>query len=244
MTVEGHGVEPVPETAEVLKELLSYGDSDMAVLLLRLTRRVREIAPDCVGLSYAILGEEDITFTMVASDSQTATLDGVQYLDDGPCLKATRTGDIIEQGDIDPLDEQEWERYAQASAAAGIASSLSIPLVHDGQVVGGVNLYGSTSDTFTGHTEELARVCRGWAPGAVTNADLTFRTRLAAARAPEVMRERKTVDIAIGILAEAHGVSLSAAEDHLRRAAGRAGLPVVDLAEAVVATFDRSSKPE
>jgi GAF domain-containing protein len=234
-------VEPVPETAEVLNELLSYGDTDLAVLLLRLTRRVTEIAPHCVGLSYALLGgEEDITFTMVSSDVEAAVLDGVQYLEDGPCVEAARSGRIIEQGDLDPLDEQEWRRFAQASAAAGIASSLSIPLLSDGRVIGGVNLYGGTENAFSGHVDELAVVCRGWAPGAVTNADLTFRSRLAAARAPQVMRDRRTVDIAIGMLSEATGVSLPAAEEHLRRAAARAGIRVVELAEAVVANLDES----
>jgi GAF domain-containing protein len=233
-------VEPVPETAEVLNELLSYGDTDMAVLLLRLARRVRQVAPDCVGLSYALLGEEDITFTMVASDVETATLDAVQYLDDGPCVEAVRSGDVVDKGEIDPLDETQWRRYAQASAAAGIASSLSIPLLNDGDVVGGVNLYGSTPHAFDGRVEELAKVCRGWAPGAVSNADLTFRSRLAAARAPQVMRDRRTVDIAIGMLAEASGLTLAAAEEHLHRAAARAGIRVLELAEAVLVNFDKS----
>jgi hypothetical protein len=226
----------------VLKELLSYGDTDMAVLLLRLSRRVKQIAPDCVGLSYALLGEDDITFTMVASDVESATLDAVQYLDDGPCVEAVRIGDVIEQDDIDPLDETQWRRFAQASAAAGIASSLSIPLLDDDddEVVGGVNLYGSTTDAFHGRVEELAEVCRGWAPGAVSNADLAFRSRLAAARAPQVMRDRSTVDVAIGMLAEASGLTLPAAEEHLRRAAARAGIRVIELAEAVLSNFDRS----
>ena len=237
--LEGRRVEPVPETAEVLNDLLSYGDTDLAVLLLRVSRQVREIAPDCVGLSYTLLGEDDITFTMVATDVEAATLDGVQYLTDGPCVEAVRSGEIIEQDDLDPLDEQQWGRFARASAATGVASSLSIPLLTDGEVVGGVNLYGSTTNAFSGRVEQLATVCRGWAPGAVTNADLTFRSRLAAAEAPHVMRDRRTVDIAIGMLAEASGVTLPAAEQHLRRAAARAGIRVAELAEAVLVNFDR-----
>ena len=63
----------------------------------------------------------------------------------------------------------------------GHGSTLSLPILDDDQVVAGVNLYASTDDAFDGKHVEVARVCRAWAPGAVTNADLAFRTREEAA---------------------------------------------------------------
>ena len=49
---------------------------------------------------------------------------------------------------------------------------------------------------FDGLHREIADIFGVWAPGAVTNADLSFRTRRTAEKAPATMR----VDIAVGIL--------------------------------------------
>jgi len=73
---------------------------------------------------------------------------------------------------------------ARAEALAGISSTLSLPILGDGHVVGGVNLYGATSDAFDGHHEDLADACGAWAAGAVTNADLRFNSRVRAAATP------------------------------------------------------------
>ena len=53
------------------------------------------------------------------------------------------------------------------------SSTLSIPLMSDGRVYGGLNLYGGTPRAFDGHHDELAELYGGWAGGAVTNADLS-----------------------------------------------------------------------
>ena len=56
---------------------------------------------------------------------------------------------IIEIGQTDsPMVEEEWRLFASASAAAGVRSTLSFPLLYQDEVVGGVNLYASTTDAF------------------------------------------------------------------------------------------------
>ena len=71
-----------------------------------------------------------------------------------------------------------------------------------GRVVGGVNLYASTPDAFDGHHDEVAEACGAWAEGAVTNADLSFSSRIRASAAPERLRDRGVVDVATGFVAE------------------------------------------
>ena len=68
--------------------------------------------------------------------------------------------------DLDALDEQQWLLYARTSAAAGVATSLSLPLRQNGQVTGSVNLYASAPNAFEGHHDELAAIFGAWAPGA------------------------------------------------------------------------------
>jgi GAF domain-containing protein len=195
-------------------------------------RLVKQLVPACVGLSLGLL-DNDLTFTLVATDQDIASLDAVQYLDGGPCVDAAESGEPVQYDASDPTDEDQWPMFTQATGAAGIASTLSLPIVRNGRVVGSVNVYASTPDAFEERREQLADACGAWAPGAVANRDLAFRTREEAAKAPQRMRDRNDVDLAIGIIAQAHGVSVDTAAERLSGAALRAGITEAQAARAV-----------
>jgi hypothetical protein len=228
-------VEPIPETREALLELERYGDDELRGDLQRLTEEAREIVPELVGVSVALIAQ-DLVLTYVASDYRIAALDGVQYADDGPCLEAIRDDERIVT-DAAVLDESRWQLFAQATASAGIRSTLSMPFGHGGVVTGGVNLYGAGTDTFSGKVDALADLFGAWAPGAVANADLSFQTRLEAVRSPARLRAQAYVDQAVGLLVSARGMTPDAAEERLQAAAARAGVAVLALAQALVHTF-------
>ena len=225
-------MEPVPETRETIEELAKYGDTEAATALLQMSRRVLKIVPEIVGLSLAVF-DENLTFTLVASDTNIASLDAVQYLDGGPCVDAAHDRETTEFAAADLLDEDRWQMFQQASAAAGICSTLSLPIMNNDVVLGSVNLYASTSEAFEGHHEKLAQACGAWAPGAVKNGDLAFRTRLAAARAPQQMRENNAIDVAIGVIAESQKVTVAIAAERLSMAAARAGITEGQAAAAI-----------
>ncbi|WP_295657117.1 GAF domain-containing protein [uncultured Nocardioides sp.] len=224
-------MEPIPETHEALAEL---ADEELLVQLLEAARRVEEVVPDCVGLSLTMV-QHGVTFTLVASDETIAVIDAIQYLAGGPCLNAVDDEAVLETDTRDDarMSEQGWQLFADASVANGIATTLSMPILDDGAVVGGVNLYGATRRAFEGHHEQLAEVLGAWAGGAVTNADLDFTTRIDAESAPAVLRGARQVDEALGALAEALQISVDEARDRLDRAAARAQLRPSELATAV-----------
>jgi GAF domain-containing protein len=226
-------VEPIPETHEVLLELERYGDIDLRQDLERLTATARETVPGLVGVSLALM-TEDLVLTYIASDYRIAALDGVQYADDGPCLEAIREERLVVSEVDKLLDESTWQMFAQATAAAGIRSTLSMPFRHGGVVTGGVNLYGAEPRTFKGKVDVLAEIFGAWAPGAVSNADLSFRSRLEAVKSPARLRGQGYVDRAVGLLISARGLSPDAAEERLQAAAARAGVAVFVLARALV----------
>ena len=226
-------VEPIPETLEALKELTKYGDTEVATELHTMGRRVQKLVPEIVGLSLTLL-EDGLTFTLVSSNEHIAGLDAVQYLDGGPCIAAVQEQRAIPWKESDPLDENQWQVFARSVAAAGVASTLSLPIMPNERVVGSVNLYASTRDAFAGHHEELARLCGAWAPGVVSNADLSFDTRSAAAEAPERLRGQDTVDQALGIISTAQHIDITAAVDRLRVAAARAGISETQAAAAII----------
>lgn len=226
-------MDPLPETAEAIERLTRYGDTALAAELLRIGRQAQDAVPDIVGLSIALLADQ-FTFTLVSSDDLAAQIDAMQYLDSGPCVEAVETNREIETDVETLLDEGRWLMFARASAEAGIQSTLSLPILRDGGVVAGVNLYASTADAFLGHHEELALICRAWAPGAVTNADLSFSSRLEAAATPARMRDQNFVDQAIGMLAEAHHLDTATAAERIEQAAVRAGISESQAAQTVI----------
>ncbi len=179
-------MEPIPETFEALEEFGAYlYDEDLLTELGRMGSRVQEIVPDCVGLSLAYR-EHDVTFTLVASDETTAALDALQYLDDGPCATAVDEAATSEFSEEDVLDERRWHLFARGTAAAAVASTLTLPIMVEGTVVGSANLYANSRQAFDGKHEQVARVLGAWPEGATVNADLGFATRRTAEEAPRL----------------------------------------------------------
>lgn len=106
---------------------------------------------------------------------------------------------IYHGGDL--LDEEQWRLLSQATAAAGVATALSLPIVREDRVFAGIKLHAGSEDAFDGHHEKLAGLAGGWAARAVANADLSFSARLQAAEARQRLREQNIVDQAVGVLA-------------------------------------------
>jgi hypothetical protein len=227
-------MEFIRETLEAFDELDPLlDDGSLFEQLSRTAADVKSIAPNLAGMSLAS-STHGLTFTLVATDDEIAALDAVQYLDTGPCVEAFEHGKGVATTEGGLLDEKRWHDLAVASAAAGVRSTLTFPVKERGDTVGSVNLYGRTEDTFVGKHQALADVLHAWAPGAVTNADLSFSTIEEAKRAPERLRNEAIVDTATGILAANRRVSLDDARDQLHGAARRAGVPLTRLARAII----------
>jgi GAF domain-containing protein len=231
-------MEFIPETLEALDELESGMDeSVLRESLERSAELARRIAPDLAGISVASR-EHGLTFTLIATDEEIAALDAVQYLTSGPCVEALDEGRGMATTSDDLLSEPRWRALGLASAAAGVRSTLTLPVVTGEEVTGTVNLYGRSDTTFERKHQALAVVFQAWAPGAVTNADLSFSTRTLAEQAPGQLRDEALLDTATGILAAAQTVTVATARQRLIDAADRAGIPVTSLARAVVAQRD------
>lgn len=226
---------PLAETRAALAELAAAEDLDLAGQFHVCANRIKVMVPGCVALSLSVR-DGDLTFTWVASGPPSPELDAVQYLDGGPCVSAVETGEQVAVSGEDLLDEDRWLMFARAERAAGVASSLSMPVMNDGRVIAGVNLYGSADDTFTGHHDAIGDVLGAWAPGAVSNADLSFTSRERARRTPGLLRDQATVEQAVGMIVAAQHVSTEQARARLAGAAQRAGMTDHEVAAFVVRT--------
>ncbi len=227
-------MEPIPQTTEAIEEFGPFGyDDDLLDRLRAQADAVQVLVPDCVGVSLASLAD-GVTFTLVATDLEAGLLDALQYVGDGPCLEAVRDAGVLECDGERILDEEEWRLFASGTAALGVASSLSLPILADDAVVGSVNLYAASPRAFGGLHEDVARIFDAWAPGAVTNADLSFSTRRTAEEAPGTLRAGLRLEVAAAIVAGRRGVDLEKGRRLLDDAARRAGVSVTRLADTVI----------
>jgi GAF domain-containing protein len=236
-------LEPLPETAEALAEYLSLADPDLDETFVTMGEKARQIVPELVGMSLTLISE-GVTFTLVAPNIAVASLDAMQYLDDGPCERAVEDAGPVLTETEDLLDEQLWLTYAGTAAAIGVASSLSMPILDGDEVSGGLNFYAATPDAFGGRHDALASALGASAKRAVTNADLSFSTRLQAVEAPRVLRDALAVDTATGLVAARSGESVEQARERLEGAAARANVPLPVIARVVISVHHGGELPD
>ena len=228
---------PEVRAAEVQLAALADETLDLVERLEAVSALAEQLLPSCVGVSITVVVDGD-PFTVTATSDDVKVLDASQYLDGGPCVDAAHAVDDV--GWTDVLDEQRWQVYAQAAAAAGVRSSLSIPLRRpDGETFGALNLYADEVDAFRGKHTQLAALFGVHVNELVTNADLSFTTRELARELPERLADHERVNRAVGLLVERRGWSEQEARERMAVAAGNARASLSSVAEMVmVMVFD------
>lgn len=231
-------MEPTLESEQAF-HALAHDDLDhLRQRLLEAAEHVRIVVPQCWGLSLTMVGQEDVTFTLVASSQQVADLDAIQYLDDGPCEQTAREGTVTRVDDLqDSTSEERWHQFATIGAAAGVLSTLSVPLRIQGRVVGGVNLYASQPQAFAGHEDEVAAIFGSLGSDVVANADMAFASRQRSVRTKEWLDEQHSISVATGITMARFDLDTDEARDRLADAAARAGISEARLAAAIIGSL-------
>ncbi len=228
-------MEPIPESIRAAAELDASVDEIKLLDELRTqSERVTELVPDCVGMSVAVK-ELGVTLTLVSTSRQAAVLDAMQYLNSGPCVEAAERGEVLACTADELFSEASWLLFSRSARASGVASTLTLPVIVDGEVRGTVNLYASTPQAFDDHHQELAAALGAWAAGATTNADLSFSTLDTARQAARVLADKAIIDTATGFVMAAAALSHEEAYRRIGDAARRAGVSEVHVAESVVA---------
>lgn len=234
-------MEPIPESQRAVDMFGPFmGGDDILEYLMRSADMVRVFVPSCIGLSLAVL-DHGVSFTLVATSAEVAALDGVQYVDGGPCVQGAHEDKVMTYNEGDPTDEARWELFSRATAARGVASTLTLPITEGAEVTGSVNLYAATPHAFDGHQQQVAVIFGAWAEGAVLNADLRFDTKRTAQQAPQVLHSAIVVSQAVGLLAAARDLGVDAAHALVMDAASRAGVAPVEVAQQILDSYESDS---
>jgi serine phosphatase RsbU (regulator of sigma subunit) len=95
--------------------------------------------------------------TAATTDPRAERSDRCQYdLREGPCWEAATTGRVVL---AEALPDARWARFSDCAASQDWGGLLSVPLVVDGDVIGGLNLYASQPNRLgTWHTSVAAEL--------------------------------------------------------------------------------------
>lgn len=161
-----------------------------------------------------------------------SAIEAYQYsADDGPIMQAIRTRERVLVGSMD--DENRWDEYPSRATADGVLSSLTLPLVAGGQVLGAITFYSSNRHAFTtdfllgGLVADLA------ATGLWCLLKHADRGRMED-QLQEALLSRATIDQAKGILMARERCSPDEAFDLLRRSSQNHNAKLRDLASRIV----------
>jgi GAF domain-containing protein len=208
----------------------SLGISDLLAELAMLAAGLQGSGGASCGIVLRVGG---LPSAIACSDGLAARVEKIQQVIlDGPCLGAMRTGRVASVEDT--AQRGQWAEFGARAAAAGVGSSLSVPLTVGDRPVGALNLYAPVAGAFG---ETRLRWARGIA-GAVSGVLALAASRAEQARQVADLRTalgaRAVIDQAIGIVMAQQRCTSDEAFDILRRASQRRNVKLRDVAADIV----------
>jgi GAF domain-containing protein len=201
--------------------------------LERLVRICAQVVPHTSGVSVSMLIDGEPR-TVAVTDQVTLELDLVQYDNsDGPCLKALG-GPIVRIGYI-PHDE-EFPHFAIGAADRRVVSSLSLPVRHEGRVIGSLNMYSHVPHAFDARSEEAALVFAAEVALAIVASDLFKQAKAVRLNLQQVHDQDASVSQAEGVLMGIHSCTAAQAHTLIQSAADANHETLAQVAERILET--------
>lgn len=150
------------------------------------------------------------------SDPVLKSLEQLQIeCDEGPCLLAYRSGEVVHA--VDLADEDRFPRFATAARAAGMGSVFSYPLRFQGEVIGALNLYDTDPRPLPQDADDAGRTLAGVATAYLLHARDITRFRTENAQLARALDRRIAVEQAKGFLRARTGLDAARAWEAIRQ---------------------------
>lgn len=182
--------------------------------------------------------------TVVSSDPRAAQVDEGQYTGGwGPCVHSLATGEVVEIADQE--SDPRWPEYRVHALALGVRSSLSLPLIVNGEVVGAMNLYDfDQSEAFDIKNRHRAETFAAQASTALTLALRQAQDAELADQLEQALATRSVIDQAVGILMAQQRCTADQAFALLRKHSQNNNLKLRTVAERLVAKVSGRPAPQ
>lgn len=171
---------------------------------------------------------------VAASSEAVAILERVQEREqDGPGVDACRSGHRILVPQVAAYAER-WPALTEAALRIGIVTVGAVPLRLDHVDLGTLDLYDTTPHDWTEEEAMLAESLAALIAGYLANAARIEGFRKTVDQLQEALDNRVVIEQAKGMLAAERGISVDDAFEALRSHARTRGVPLRDVARAVV----------
>jgi GAF domain-containing protein len=179
-----------------VQDLLLDGP-DLVVFLSGLAVLSASVVP---GTSCGVTVRRDARSTIAASsDAFAGNLDRIQRRVGGsPCLETLRTGESVVVADL--AEDDRWADYRSRALAAGLRSSVSVPLVVRGDVLGALDFFSRAPHDFSEPDTRRAEAFTGYAAAAVALLLRHTRQVALAEQMRTALTSRAMIDQALGIM--------------------------------------------
>ena len=166
--------------------------------------------------------------TVSATDQLVWELDALQYqLREGPSVASLTCASVVSLRG----DETRWRRYLPEAVRRGVRAQIGVRLHHDGDTLGGLNLYSTSVEELPVDTARTARLF-------ATHASLALTRARTEEQLHYTISSRQVIGQAVGILMERHRMSEARAFQFLARASQASNIRIRDLAQELVDTAE------
>jgi len=209
-------------------------DFDLLDFLHMLTVRTADlVGTSAVGL---LLADQrgNLRF-MAASDEKAKILEILQVqVSEGPCFDAYRTAAPVLNADLrDSVDR--WPRFTRHALAAGFRSVHAFPMRVRKEVIGALNVFGSTvGGNFDDADVRIVQALTDVAAIGLLQERAVRRGEVLTEQLQGALNSRVIIEQAKGAIAQAHGISVDAAFGMLRGHARRNNRKLTEVAHAVL----------
>jgi transcriptional regulator with GAF, ATPase, and Fis domain len=227
MTRERLLAEAFVDAADTLVE-----DFDVIEFLHTLAQHcVRLLDVDAAGI---MLADRAGSLYPAASSTENARLLELFELqtEAGPCIDAFTSGRAVVNVDLRATAER-WPRFAEAAEATGFVSAHALPLRLREDVIGTLNLFGTTPGPLSDQDERTGQALADVATVGILAQRNLMHAELLAAQLQNALNSRIAIEQAKGVLAERRGVGVDEAFALLRAHARNHHLRLSDLARSV-----------
>jgi GAF domain-containing protein len=228
MTREADVVRSLVEMADTLVD-----DYDVIDLLTGLADRCVSLLD--VSAAGVMLASPGGSLELAASSSEAMRLLELFELQEqeGPCLDAFRTGDLVEHENLD-AGTGRWPLFAAAALEAGFRSALAMPLRLRDVTLGALNLLSVTRVPMEEADLIVARAFADLATLSIVHHRASTQAQRLNEQLSAALSSRVVIEQAKGVLAERAGIDLAEAFVRLRAFARNNNLRLTEVAQAAV----------
>jgi GAF domain-containing protein len=224
--------------ADVVRSLVEMADTlvddyDVIDLLTGLADRCVSLLD--VSAAGVMLAAPGGSLELAASSSEAMRLLELFELQEqeGPCLDAFRTGDLVEHENLD-AGTGRWPLFAAAALEAGFRSALAMPLRLRDVTLGALNLLSVTRIPLDDADLIVARAFADLATLSIVHHRASAQAQLLNEQLSAALSSRVVIEQAKGVLAERARIDLAEAFARLRAFARSNNLRLTEVAQTAV----------